>query len=288
MYNKNEKVTGMKTLGYYNGKYDEIENMTIPMNDRVVWFGDGVYDATMARNHVIYSLDEHLDRIYNSMAALRIRPPMAKFQMGELLCDLVKKLEDGDQFVYWQVTRGTEDRNHAFGGTPANLLVTLRPRKPKDTYKPIKLITTPDKRFYFCNVKTLNLIPSVLAFQRAAEAGADECVFLRDGFVTECAHSNIHILKDGVFITHPADDLILPGIARAHLLKWCCKNRVKTELRPFTAEEMMNADEVIVSSSGSFCLQAIEIDKIPVGGKAHELLKRMQDAMVEDFIRLTM
>ena len=277
----------MKTLGYYNGKYDEIENMTVPMNDRVCWFGDGVYDATMARNRIIYALDEHLDRIYNSMAGLRIRPPMPKFKMGELLCKLVQKTEDGDLFVYWQVTRGTDDRNHAFGGGPSNLWVTLRPRLPRDTYKPVKLISTVDNRFYLCNIKTLNLIPSVLATQRAVEAGADECVFIRDGFVTECAHSNVHILKDGAFITHPADQLILPGIARAHLLRWCRKNGVKVDARPFTYEELLDADEVIVSSSGSFCLQALEIDRRPVGGKAPELLKTMQDAMVEDFIART-
>ena len=277
----------MKTLGYYNGKYDEIEKMTVPMNDRVCWFGDGVYDATMARNRVIYALDEHLDRIYNSMAGLRIKYPMPKFRMGELLNELVKKTDDGDLFVYWQVTRGTDDRNHAFGQGPSNLWVTLRPRYPKDTYKPVRLISTVDNRFYLCNIKTLNLIPSVLATQRAVEAGVDECVFIRDGFVTECAHSNVHILKDGSFITHPADQLILPGIARAHLLKWCRQNGVKTELRPFTYEELLSADEVIVSSSGSFCLQAIAIDKKSVGGKAPELLCAMQDAMVEDFVNKT-
>ena len=121
------------------------------------------------------------------------------------------------------------------------------------------------------------------AAQRAAEKGADECVFVRDGFVTECAHSNVHILKDGAFITHPADCLILPGIARAHLLRWCRKNDVKVEQRPFTMEELLGADEVIVSSSGSFCLQATEIDQKKIGGKAPELLKAMQDAMVKDF-----
>ncbi|MBQ9467665.1 MAG: aminotransferase class IV [Clostridia bacterium] len=277
----------MKTLGYYNGRYDEIEKMSVPMNDRVCWFGDGVYDATMARNYVIYALDEHLDRIYNSMAGMRIRPPMPKYKMGELLNGLVKKLDTGDQFVYWQVTRGTDDRNHVFGEGPSNLWVTLRPRRPKDTYKPVILITAVDERFYYCNIKTLNLLPSVLASQRAKEAGADECVFVRDGFVTECAHSNVHILKDGAFITHPADKLILPGIARAHLLRWCRQNGVKTELRPFTKEELFDADEVIVSSSGSFCLQAAKVDGRAVGGGAPELLKAMQDAMVRDFAEKT-
>ena len=272
----------MKTLGFYNGKYDEIEQMTVPMNDRVCYFGDGVYDATMARNYRIYALDEHLDRIFRSMEALRITPPTNKKSMGELLQTLTKKLDDGDQFVYWQVTRGTGDRDHAFSSGPSNLWVTLRPRKPKDTYAPIRLISTEDTRFYHCNVKTLNLIPSVLASQKAAEAGVDECVFVRDGYVTECAHSNVHIFQNGVFVTHPADCLILPGIARAHLINYCKKNGILVDERPFTYEEMLLADEVLVSSSGSFCLRGKD-----VGGKALDAVRMMQNAMVEDFLKET-
>ena len=104
----------MKTLGYYNGKFDEIENMTIPMDDRSHYFGDGVYDATYSRNHIIYALDEHLDRIYNSAALLGIVPPCSKPEMGEILTEMVKKVDCGEQFVYWQLTRGTAPRNHAF------------------------------------------------------------------------------------------------------------------------------------------------------------------------------
>lgn len=277
----------MKTLGYYNGRYDEIEKMTVPMNDRVCWFGDGVYDATMARNYHIDSLDEHLDRIYRSMQALHIEAPMKKENMASVLCEMVKKLDCGDQFVYWQVTRGTEDRNHAFGGAPSNFWITLRPRKPVDTYKPIKLISTPDTRFYHCNVKTLNLIPSVLAAEKAAEAGVHECVFVRDGFVTECAHSNVHILKDGAFITHPADCLILPGIARAHLIEYCRANGIPVIERAFTYEELLDADEVLVSSSGSFCLRATEIDKKKLKTADEKTVTRLQDAMVLRFIEST-
>ena len=104
----------MKTLGYYNGKYGEIDEMTIPMNDRACWFGDGVYDATCCGNYVIFNLEEHIDRFYNSAGLLGIKIPMQKAELAALLSDLVRKLDSPDQFVYWQTTRGTAPRNHAF------------------------------------------------------------------------------------------------------------------------------------------------------------------------------
>ena len=104
----------MKTLGYYNGKYDEIENMYIPMNDRVSYFGDGIYDATYSRNYKIFALDEHIDRFFRSAELLEIDLGITKEEMKNLLCDMVKKLDSGNQFVYWQATRGTGMRNHIF------------------------------------------------------------------------------------------------------------------------------------------------------------------------------
>lgn len=277
----------MKNLGYYNGKIGLIEEMTVPMNDRAGYFGDGIYDATYSRNHIIYALDEHIDRFYNSARLVGMEVPMSKAELSALLCDLVRKVDDGEQFVYWQLTRGTSTRDHAFPDVPPNLWVMLRPVPVKDTYQKIKLITVEDTRFYHCNVKTLNLLPNVLAAQRAEEAGVQESVFHRGERVTECAHSNVHIIQNEVFITPPTDNLILPGIARAHLIRTARALGYAVEERPFTVTEMMNADEVIVSSSGSFCLAATEIDGTPVGGKSPVMLKRLQDALVEDWMRST-
>ena len=273
----------MKNLGYYNGKYDEIENMVIPMNDRAHYFGDGVYDATYSRNHIIWNLQEHLDRLYNSARLLEIEPPCPKEEMAEILKEMVRKVDDGNQFVYWQVTRGTADRNHAFPkGVKSNLWIMLRPRNVSDNH-PVKVVTTEDTRFLHCNIKTLNLIPSVMAAEKAEKAGVDECIFHRNGRVTECAHSNVHIIKNGVFMTAPTDHLILPGIARAHLIKACKKLGIAVDETPFTVKELMEADEVIVSSSGSLCLAAEIIDGQKVGGKAPELLKALQDEVLREF-----
>ena len=279
----------MENLGYYNGKFGPCEEMTIPMNDRVCFFGDGVYDATYSRNYKIFAIDEHIDRIFNSARLLEIPVPMSKQEMKDLLCDMVSKMDTGENFVYWQLTRGTGMRNHVFpkDGSKANVWITIKHLNIKDTYAKIKLITMEDTRFLHCNIKTLNLLPSVIASQRALEAGCDETVFHRDDRVSECTHSNVHILRDCVFRTARTDNLILPGIARAHLIKACRALGVPVDETPFTLAELFDADEVIVSSSGSLGLSATEIDGKPVGGRAAELLKSIQDYVTNEFTEAT-
>ena len=179
----------MKNLGYYNGTYDEIEKMQIPMLDRVCWFGDGIYDATYAHNHKIFDLPAHLDRFYNSAKLLDINMPIDRASLENLLQNLVNKVDSGDQFVYMQITRGSGLREHVYeDDIKANLWITLTPEHISDTYKPVDVITFEDKRFHYCNVKTLNLIPSCLAATSAKKAGCKEAIFHRGNIVTECAH----------------------------------------------------------------------------------------------------
>ena len=274
----------MENLGYYNGKYDLIENMTVPMNDRVCWFGDGVYDATCGKNKTVYLIDEHIDRFFNNCGLLDIKVPHTKAEVREILSDLIKKVDADEVFVYWQCTRGTAKRNHAYPDVPANFWVTITPAPLKNIYDKIKLITLEDTRFLHCNIKTLNLLPSCVATQKAVEAGCDECVFHRGPRVTECAHSNVSIIKDGKFITAPTDHYILPGIARAHIIKACKKLEIPVDETIYTVDDLMNADEIIVSSSSKFCLSACEVDGKPVGGKAPELLEAIQHEVHREFL----
>ena len=278
----------MKNLGYYNGQFGELETMSVPMNDRVCYFGDGVYDATYSRNYKIFALDEHIDRIYNSAALVKMDIGQTKEEMKAILCDMVSKMDTGSNFVYWQLTRGTGIRNHVFpAGQKANLWIMITPKDIVDVYKKVKLITMEDTRFLHCNIKTLNLLPAVIASEKAKQANCNETVLHRGERVTECAHSNVHIIKDGMFVTAPTDHLILPGIARAHLIKACKKLGIAVDETPFTVEEMMSADEVIISSSGSLCLAADEIDGKKVGGGAPELLRRLQDEVLREFMEET-
>ena len=279
----------MKTLGYYNGKYDEIDKIMIPMSDRSHWFGDGVYDATCARNYKIMAIDEHVDRFFNSARLLNINLGFTKEYLKGLLNELVQKLDDDELFVYWQATRGGNGlRSHNYDKEQkANLWITICPEEITDKDKEYKLTSMEDKRFLHCNIKTLNLIPSVVAYQHAKENNCDETVFHRGDIVTECAHSNVHIIKDKKFITHPADEYILPGIARVHLLKACKALNIEVEERPFTVDELINADEVIVSSSGDLCIRATEFEGKAVGKKDNDTFNRLKEYIYQEWLECT-
>ncbi|WP_408072347.1 aminotransferase class IV [Butyrivibrio sp. JL13D10] len=278
----------MKTLGYYNGKYDELDKMTIPFNDRVCFFGDGVYDAGPSRNYYLFAIDEHIDRFFNSAALLDIEIPCSKSELKDLLQSLVLKMDTGGNFVYFACTRGTGIRSHTYDKGPGNLWVMIKPEVLNDCQKPIKCVTAEDKRFYYCNCKTLNLLPSVLYAEKAYKAGVDETILYRkDGRITECAHCNCHIIKDGIVYTAPTDELILPGIARAHLVRMCKMLGIGVSETPYYLKDLWDADEIIVTSSSNVCMYVDELDGKPVGGKDRETLFRLRDALYQEIIEAT-
>lgn len=279
----------MKILGYYNGNFGPLEEMMVPMNDRACYFGDGVYEATLAVNGTIFGLEDHLNRFYNSAGLLKIEVPYTREELTGIFKSLLKEMDDTGIFLYWQLTRGTAMRNHIFpdASVKANLWITMKPGGCSDPNEKLKLVTTPDTRFLHCNIKTINLLPNVMASQKAEEAGCGECVFHRGDIVTECAHSNISILKDGIFITHPADHYILPGISRMHLIQECKRLNIPVDETPFTLQQMMHADEIIVSSSSKLGLAVSEIDGVAVGGKDEKTWGRIRDAYYGRFKRET-
>jgi len=278
----------MKELGYYNGKIGELSEMTVPMNDRACWFGDGVYEAGMCRNYHIFALDEHVDRLFRSAGLLEIQPPLSKEALKELLNSLVRKMDTGNLVVYYQITRGGGPRNHAFPEGPANLWVTLRPKELNPQMPPVSLITAEDTRFFHCNIKTLNLIPSVMANEKARRAGCYEHVFYRPGGrVTECSHSNVHIINNGTFYTAPLDNLILPGIARAHLIAACGKLGIPVSETPFSVEDLMNADEIITSSSTAPCVRACRVNGQDAGMKREDLFRALHQAVYDEYYAQT-
>ena len=274
----------MKNLAYYNGKISTIEEMQVPVCDRAFYFGDGVYDATYTHNYKVFDTAAHLDRFYRSAGLLDIKIPVEKSELEELLNELVLKLDSSEQFIYMQCSRGSGIREHVYDkGLTGNLCIMITPEEVENTYEPIDVITYEDKRFLYCNIKTLNLIPSCLAVTKANREGCSEAIFVRDGIVTECAHSNVSIFKNGAVITHPLDDKVLPGTARIRLLRFAKKLGYKTQEREYTLDELMNADEIIIHSTGSFCIPVKTVDGKAVGGKAPEMLKAIQDALVHDF-----
>lgn len=275
----------MESIAYYDGNIGEPEQLMVPFNDRSHFFGDGVYDAAMGANGKVFLLEDHLDRFYSSAAAFKIVVPMDRDELGSLLTDLLARVDGPSQFVYWQVTRGiVGQRGHAFSAhEPGKLWVLVNQEPLADPKKPLKLISLEDRRFEYGNVKTLNLLPAVMYTQAAQDKGADEAVLHRKGVITECAHSNISILKGGVLRTHPNDEHILRGIAKTHLVQAAWHAGIQVIERAFTLDELRDADEAIVTSSSNLCTFAGQLDGQPVGGKDPATLRRLQEIVYREY-----
>ncbi len=275
-----------KVMGYYNGKIGPLDELTCPLNDRAVYFGDGCYDATMIVNKKPFLFDLHINRFYNSCKLLNINFHLTKDELKEEIMKLAEAHGDAPGLLYWQTSRGTELRHHDFPKNPEikpNLMMFVKPCDMFPKEKRLKLITEPDIRHHILNVKTLNLLGSVLGMEKAIAAGCNEVVFHRDGRVTECAASNVSIIKDGVFRTAPTDNLILPGISRGRLVAHCKELGIPVDETPFQLEDLMTADEVIVCGSAELCSYVDVIDGKPVGGKAPELAKKLQDSIYAEY-----
>ncbi len=277
----------MKNIAYYNGKIGNVEDMMIPMNERSSWFGDGVYDAMFTINHIPLALEDHLHRFYRSARAIDIEVPMPFEELREMVLRFCREIDSPDAMAYVQATRGVGMRGHAYRfveGKPS-LWVFVTPDVLDPTDREYSCITMEDTRYFHCNIKTINLLPAVIYTQRAEEAGCAETILHRGDRVTECAHSNVHILKDGVFRTAPCDNLILPGITRAHRISQCREMGIPVVEEAFTVKEMMDADEVFFTSASALCCRVTCIDGKAVGGRDPQLFERIRQAALDEAMR---
>ena len=245
-------------------------------------------DAVLVLGGKPFALDLHLDRLYNSCALTDIMFSMPREQLCREIERLLDASEGDAHMLYLQVTRGAAPRKHEYPeGTVPNLIMFAKPiaMTPKD--KKVKLISMQDVRFAYCHIKTTNLLPNVFASEKATRAGADEVLWHRDGRVTEAAHSSILIIKDGAVIMPPLDHLVLPGITRRVLHGLCDQNGIKVEVREFSVDEVMAADEIILCSTTKNILFVYDIDGKAVGGKDQILAQRLQALFLDEVCRQT-
>ena len=277
----------MKNLGYYNGKIGLISELTVPLTDRAFYFGDGVYDAVMCRNNIPYLLWEHIDRLYKNCSILGIVPPMCKNELSLTIKELIARVEGEEKFIYFHISRGSGIRNHSYSGGEGNLCITVKPQPLDNVYEKMDTILRKDIRYELCYIKTLNLLPSVLTAQDATDNGCEEAILHRDGIVTECSHSNVSILKNGRLITAPCDQYILPGVTRSHLIGVALENGITVEERKYTTNELLDADEIIVTSSSKMARGVKTIDKRAVGGRDEDTLAILRDTMYANYLNAT-
>ena len=276
------------SIAYYNGEFCQFEEVKISLCDRAVFFGDGIYDAAIGRGGGIYLEEEHIDRFIGNAKRLSIPLHLSKAEISRLLHEVIARNTFEEYFLYFQLTRYSEERLHAYPKSDkSNLLITIKAHTLPPHDKRLSLITREDVRYSMCDIKTLNLLPAVLAAHAAEECGCDEAVFIRNGIVTECAHSNIAIVKNGVLYTPPLSKFILPGITRAKVLELCERRGIPYREMDFGYENLTGADEILVTSTTKLCLNATKIDGFELKNCKNGIGKALNSALQEDFLKNT-
>ena len=273
----------MSSFAYYNGRFDKKESIAIPLTDRSIYFGDAVYDVAIGRYDRILWEDEHINRLLHGAESLGIKHNYSSKFISSLLREISVKSMIDSYLIYIQISRSYETRKHSALGCGANLLVTIDRFQPELYSRPMKLMTTEDKRYGYCDIKTINLIPAILASTEAEKCGYDEAIFIRGSIVTECSKSNISILNQGRLITHPKSSQILPGITRDHLLSACKEIGITVCESPFTLDDLLTADEIIVTSSTKLCRSVSQIDNTHVGGRDTERFNAIRSILNRDY-----
>ncbi|MDX1710130.1 MAG: D-amino-acid transaminase [Rhodovibrionaceae bacterium] len=261
----------MPRQAYVNGRYLPHSRAAVHIEDRGYQFADGVYEVVPVHNGVIVDEEPHLDRLERSLGELRIAMPMSRQAIKLVTRELMRRNRLTNGFLYMQVTRGVAPRDHKFptDATPALVMTTrqMAPPSPEKLAEGIAVVTVPDIRWKRCDIKSVSLLPNVLAKQEATDAGAYEAWMVdSEGFVTEGSSTNAWIVtQDDKLVTRQADSGILNGITRIALIKLLEDTGVTLEERPFTVEEAKAAREAFITSSTNFVMPVTSIDGAPVG-----------------------
>jgi D-alanine transaminase len=281
---------------YLNGEWMPIEQAKVPVLDRGFIFGDGVYEVIPSYSGHPFRLREHLVRLQSSLDAVRIENPYSLDRWEELVREIVARNPWEDQGVYLQVTRGVAPRDHAFpkGATPTVFMMANPMVTPPQSLRErgVAAVTVPDNRWLRCDIKSLSLLANCLLRQAAVDAGAVESVLLREGMLTEGSASNIFLVKNGVIITPPKSNFILPGITYDVVIELARANGLPLEIRQVSEAEVRSADELWLTSSTKEVLPISTLDGKPVGqgesaGKPGPMAARMNQ-LYQDFKRTVM
>ena len=281
----------MKELTYFNGEMVEPGAKVVSLDDRGYCFGDGVYEVVRVYNGRAFAFSYHQDRLYRSMREMDIPVRMPPDELQELHEIMIEQSEITDGYIYLQITRGVTPRHHAFERSK------LEPQmymfiKPITTdlgalQQGVKAITLPDERWARVDIKTLNLIPNILAQTKAEKKGAYTAILVRDGIVTEGATSNVFVMKDGVCYTHPADHHILKGITRQLVVTRVAPTAGITVIeREFDEAFLQDADEIFFTDTIGGIIPITTLNREPVGdgkpGKVAKVLAEQLQHLMEE------
>jgi D-alanine transaminase len=267
---------------FFNGRFLDKEQVSISPDDRGFVFADGIYEVMRWYGGYFLAFEAHKKRLFRSMKEVRIEW-LSGFELDDIAKELIRRnqLQKEDALFYLQVTRGSARRNHLFPSpqvTPT-VYATATPYSsdPATGEVGIAVITQPDERWLRCDIKSIALLPNVLAKQKASEYGAQEAIFIRGGVVTEGAHSNVFCVKEGVVYTHPESGAILSGITR-NLAVDICRELSIPLIEQAIPEASLNAlDEVFISNTSGEIVPVVRVNGKPLSdGKPGTITRRLQ------------
>ncbi len=276
----------MSRIAYVNGRYVPQREAAVNVEDRGYQFGDGIYEVVHLYDGRFVDADLHLARLERSLKAIRLDSPMPAASLRLVLEEVARRNRVRDGLLYMQVTRGVARRDHAFPARPIppSLVVTVKRIAPYPSSVDgwgVKAVTHPDLRWARRDIKTINLLPNVLARQAAREAGAGEAILYDPATreVTEGAATSVWIVDaDGTLRLPPLGDAILPGCTRAALLAEMAEAGIAAEQRPFTLDDLAGAQEAFITSATSFVKPILAVDGAPVGdGTPGPVTRRLFD-----------
>lgn len=255
----------MSEVVYLNGEFLSKEDAKISPNDRGFIFADGIYEVVKYYKGKPFRLEDHLQRLERSLDEIGLNyPDVNEFEaiFEELLRLNIK--QDKEAGIYLQITRGAATRVHHFPEdiTPTVYAFTTNlVSNTEKLEKGIKVSTADDIRWLRCDIKSVSLLPNTMLYNQAVKAGAAECILIRDEYVSEATHSSLFAVKDGVVITRPLSNLILPGITRKVVLEICKNNDIPLEERLFSKDELFEMDELFISGTGSEITPVVQVNE---------------------------
>jgi D-alanine transaminase len=263
----------LSRIAYVNGRYVRHADAAVHIEDRGYQFADGVYEVCEVRFGYIVDLTRHLDRLDRSLRELEMKWPMARKALIAVIRQTVRRNHVHNGMYYLQVTRGVAKRDHVYppDSVPSSIVITAksisRDAAEKRAGAGIAVITVPENRWDRVDIKTVGLLPNVMAREAAKRQGAQEAVYVDDsGFVKEGAATNCWIVsKDGALVTRPAEHGILRGVTRTTVMNVAAKLGLRVEERPFTVEEAKNAREVFITAATTLVMPVVKLDGQPIG-----------------------
>jgi len=270
----------MSKFAYLNNKYINFNKAKIHIEDRGFQFSDSVYEVIKVLNSKLLDLDFHISRLKYSTKELNFNYKVNQTSLTKIFINLVNKNKLKNGIIYLQITRGIQPREHAYKkNLKPNIIIYTAKKKfnlPNKNYKGYKAITYPDIRWGRPDIKTTSLLANILAATEASKQGAYETILVKGQKVTEAAHSNVWIIRDKKIITHPANKEILRGVTRTVLKNIINSLNLKLIEREFSIKELLKAEEVFITSSGSLVTPITQVDKIKINkGKIGAITKSL-------------